>query len=103
MRLLVMFDLPTETAEDKRGYAEFRKFLVEDGYELEQFSVYSRVALSQQNAETHLGRLEKRLPHEGTVTAFLMTEKQYESRRILLDTGPPAHHVQQDVQLTLSL
>lgn len=28
MRIIVFFDLPTETAENKRHYREFRKFLI---------------------------------------------------------------------------
>ena len=29
MRMLVMFDLPTETPEDRRAYRRFRKTLIE--------------------------------------------------------------------------
>ena len=28
MRVIVFFDLPTETAEDKKEYRDFRKFLI---------------------------------------------------------------------------
>ena len=44
MRMLVMFDLPTGSKKERRSYADFRKFLIKDGYHMEQFSVYSRVA-----------------------------------------------------------
>lgn len=42
MRMLVMFDLPTGSKKERRSYADFRKFLIKDGYHMEQFSVYSR-------------------------------------------------------------
>ena len=31
MRILVFFDLPTETLEDRRNYRHFRKFLMSSG------------------------------------------------------------------------
>ena len=32
MRLLVMFDLPVITSEDKREYRKFKKYLEKNGY-----------------------------------------------------------------------
>ncbi|UQT38679.1 CRISPR-associated endonuclease Cas2 [Acidaminococcus intestini] len=32
MRLLVFFDLPTITAQDKREYRAFRKLLIKNGF-----------------------------------------------------------------------
>ena len=42
MRMLVMFDLPTETGEDRRNYRKFRKGLLENGFYMLQESVYCR-------------------------------------------------------------
>lgn len=88
MRLLVLFDLPTGSKKERKSYADFRKFLVKDGYHMEQFSVYSRVLLSRDSAETHLRRLRENLPSTGAVTVLTLTEKQYESREVLVDTRP---------------
>ena len=87
MRLLVMFDLPTGNAEERRTYAQFRKFLLEDGYRMEQYSVYSRVTLSRDNLDAHVERLRAHLPRVGMVTALTLTEKQYESREVLVHVG----------------
>lgn len=38
MRMLVLFDLPTGSKKERKSYAEFRKFLIKDGYHMEQFS-----------------------------------------------------------------
>ena len=46
MRLLVLFDLPTGSKAERRQYSEFRKFLIQDGYHMEQFSVYSRLLVN---------------------------------------------------------
>lgn len=86
MRLLVLFDLPTGSKKERRSYSEFRKFLVKDGYHMEQFSVYSRVLLSRDSAEAHLRRLKENLPLAGAITVLTLTEKQYESREVLVDT-----------------
>lgn len=52
MRLLVLFDLPTGSKAERRQYSEFRKFLIQDGYHMEQFSVYSRLLVTRESAAT---------------------------------------------------
>jgi len=86
MRLLVLFDLPTGSKTERKSYAKFRKFLIDDGYRMEQFSVYSRILLTRDSAKTHLQRLSQNLPAAGSVTVLELTEKQFESRRVLVDT-----------------
>ena len=88
MRMLVLFDLPTGSKKERKSYSSFRKFLVKDGYHMEQFSVYSRVLLSRDSADVHLRRLKENLPKAGAVTVLTLTEKQYEAREILIDTRP---------------
>lgn len=87
MRLLVMFDLPTGSKEERKSYSEFRKFLIEDGYQMEQFSVYSRVTLGRDSMNSHVERLKGNLPSAGRVVALVLTEKQYEDREVLVCTS----------------
>lgn len=100
MRLLVLFDLPTGSKAERKSYAAFRKFLIEDGYHMEQFSVYSRLLVTREAATTHIARLKRNLPVAGEVTVIQMTEKQYEDRLVLLSEHKevPAEH---GAQLTL--
>ena len=86
--MLVLFDLPTGSKIERRSYAEFRKFLIKDGYHMEQFSVYSRVLLSRDSADAHLKRLRANLPCAGVVTVLTLTEKQFENKEVLVDTRP---------------
>ena len=86
MRMLVLFDLPTGSKEERKSYAEFRKFLVKDGYHMEQYSVYSRILLSRDSLDAHLKRLKLNLPEAGAVTVLTITEKQFEDREVLVDT-----------------
>lgn len=87
MRLLVFFDLPMVSKAEKRAYVGFRRFLLNDGYGMIQFSVYGRI-LNGVDAETkHLKRLKANLPSAGSVRVMTVTEKQYAG--MLLLVGKP--------------
>ena len=86
MRLLVFFDLPVTTPAFKRAYVIFRRFLLKDGYDMIQWSVYGRVVNGADSAEKHLKRLAKNLPKEGSVRYLQLTEKQFTSMKLLVGT-----------------
>jgi CRISPR-associated protein Cas2 len=86
MRLVVLFDLPVAAKVDRQHYARFRKFLVEDGYSMMQFSVYSRVVVGLDGVDTHMKRLKANLPPRGHVRALAVTEKQYATMWFLVGT-----------------
>ena len=46
MRILVFFDLPTETADERKSYRKFRKLLITNGFIMMQESVYCRMVLN---------------------------------------------------------
>ncbi len=83
MRMLLMFDLPTETAEDRKNYRRFRKFLLSEGFLMHQYSVYSKLLLNGSAKRSILDRLTKNKPPSGKVTVLTVTEKQF-SRMIYL-------------------
>jgi CRISPR-associated protein Cas2 len=84
MRLIVFFDLPMVTKTEKRAYVQFRRFLINDGYDMIQWSVYGRI-LNGKDAETkHLARLSGNLPPEGSVRCMTVTEKQYAGIKLLV-------------------
>ena len=43
MRIIVMFDLPVITDKEKKTATKFRKFLLDEGFIMMQYSVYSRI------------------------------------------------------------
>ncbi len=86
MRILVFFDLPVKTKENKRNYVRFRKFLIEDGYDMLQFSVYGRIVNGEDSVDKHYKRLEKNLPPQGSVRFLQVTERQYAAMKLLV--GP---------------
>ena len=83
MRVLVMFDLPTETAENRRNYTKFRKYLIKSGFMMMQQSVYVRLALNQTNAKGMIDSVKKNKPSEGLVQILTITEKQYSKMEII--------------------
>jgi len=84
MRILVMFDLPVDTKEKRKQYTNFHKFLINDGYIMMQYSVYSRVTLNHDDMKKHIQRLIRNLPKYGSVRVLELTEKQYNSMKILV-------------------
>lgn len=77
MRVLVMFDLPTITTEDRRNYNKFRKGLLKNGFYMLQESVYCRMVLNQ-SAEKNIKEAVKKIkPPEGIVMMLSVTEKQF--------------------------
>lgn len=86
--LLVAFDLPVGTREQRKHAHDFREFLKDDGYLQVQWSVYARPCVSFARQETHLERLKKHLPPEGSVRAWFLTRVQWEAGFVI--HGAPA-------------
>lgn len=77
MWVFVHFDLPTETKKDRKIYGKFRKFLIEDGFIMMQYSMYARHCSSRENAEVHKKRVKLQLPPLGKVIVFEITDAQF--------------------------
>ena len=77
MRVIVFFDLPAETLENKRNYRQFRKFLIKKGFMMLQESVYCKIALNQTVANAIVGAVKSNKPDDGLVQMLVITEKQY--------------------------
>ena len=82
MWVIAMFDLPTFTPQDRKAYARFRKDLIEDGFTMMQYSVYSRHCASIENAEVHAKRMGERVPAAGEVRFLTITDKQFARIRV---------------------
>lgn len=74
---MVFFDLPTETKKERKAHSDFRKKLIKDGFTRMQFSVYKRHCASQENAQTHIQRVERFIPAKGHVVIMCITDKQF--------------------------
>lgn len=77
MWLFVMFDLPTNTKEERQIAHKFRQKLLADGFTMMQYSVYCRHCASDEYANVHLNRINKNMPDQGKVSILKITDKQY--------------------------
>lgn len=79
MWMLVMFDLPVMTKAERRAAAQFRHFLLDQGFEMSQYSIYLRFCSGKEQVEAHVKRIRSNLPKTGKVHVLPITDKQYES------------------------
>ena len=77
MRVVVFFDLPVLTEQNRREYRKFRTYLVQTGFLMVQESVYSKLAQNGTVADTILENIRKNKPSSGLVQVLRVTEKQY--------------------------
>jgi len=85
MRMLVFFDLPVVTKSERRAYTVFRRFLLNDGYDMIQFSVYGRILNGGDAADKHMKRL---------LMAIQENLAKYEQKFgpvEIIDPGTPVH------------
>lgn len=67
MRILVFFDLPVLSLEQRRDYRSFRKFLIKDGFIMLQESVYCKMVLNESAAKAVVEQVKKNRPEDGLV------------------------------------
>ena len=84
MRIIVFFDLPVTTVAKRKAANQFRHFLLKDGYQMLQLSVYSRIVKGRDALQKHHNRLCANLPQEGSIRCLEVTEKQFAAMKLLL-------------------
>ena len=84
MRVIVFFDLPVITPENRHNYSIFRKYLIKSGFIMQQKSVYSKLVLNLTNRDSIVKSIEKNKPPEGLVEVLTVTEKQYAKMEIII-------------------
>ncbi len=84
MRVLVFFDLPVMTGEQRNAYVTFRKFLLKSGFMMLQESVYCKLALNGTAVRSIVDNVHKNSPKEGLVQLLTVTEKQYAKMDLII-------------------
>lgn len=75
--VLVFFDLPVGTPDERKAATNFRKDLLKDGYIMVQFSVYARPCGSADRVETQVRRLKPKIPAKGEVRSLIISDAQW--------------------------
>lgn len=77
MWLFVFFDLPTSTKKERKKASKFRKNLLDDGFNMLQYSIYIRHCASSESADVHERRVKGFMNEYGHVSILRITDKQY--------------------------
>ena len=79
MWMIVLFDLPVLTKKERKAATKFRQFLLDQGFEMSQFSVYMRMCAGKEQAEARAKLVAQNAPATGKVHIVFITDKQYEN------------------------
>ena len=92
MRIIVFFDIPVKTPIQRKLAVQFRNYLLNDGFIMLQYSVYSRIIKGESSAIKHTQkihentrRIQQEAPVDSNIRVLTITEKQYGS--MLFITG----------------
>lgn len=77
MWMMVMFDLPTETHSQRKSATKFRNFLLDNGFEMVQFSVYVQFTGTWESSQKFVRAIKKNNPQYGDVNILFFTDKQF--------------------------
>ena len=84
MRLIVYFDLPVKTSDDRRRYNKFRNHLLRHGFIMLQKSVYSKIAVNATAAQAIKKDVMDHRPSQGNVQILSISEKQYQRIEVVV-------------------
>ena len=79
MWMMVLFDLPVIEKKERKEASDFRKFLLDEGFSMSQFSVYLKLLSGKEAVEQYMRKVFKALPNQGKVDIICITDKQYEN------------------------
>jgi CRISPR-associated protein Cas2 len=96
--VLVFFDLPVGTPEERRDATNFRKDLIKDGYMMVQFSVYARPCGTADRVETQVRRLKSKIPSKGEVRGLMISDAQW-GRMIIMRSQQKAEAEKMPAQM----
>jgi CRISPR-associated protein Cas2 len=77
MWMMVMFDLPVVTANQRRIATKFRNELGKEGFSMCQFSVYARFCGPRERTDRIYRKIEGLVPEAGKVDIIVFTDKQF--------------------------
>jgi CRISPR-associated protein Cas2 len=80
--MFVMFDLPVTTKPERKAAAKFRLWLLDQGWEMSQFSVYMRWCAGKEQGDRRLREVATNLPGTGKVHVLSVTDRQFEQMAV---------------------
>lgn len=87
MRLIVFFDLPMESDQNRRDYTRFHKFLIQNGFIMMQKSVYTKLVINNMTSAAVRKKVSENVPPKGIVELLEVTENQFSKIEYLVGEG----------------
>jgi CRISPR-associated protein Cas2 len=72
--LLLSFDLPRNTRDERKQAAKYQKRLVELGFMMKQFSLYEREVVTSQTRQRLIEILQNEIPDTGLITLYQLPD-----------------------------
>lgn len=76
--MFVMFDLPVKTKPQRKAAHNFRIYLLKQGFQMAQLSIYMKSCRDQVQVERITIQVSKAVPSNGRLDVITITDKQYE-------------------------
>ncbi|KAB1656983.1 CRISPR-associated endonuclease Cas2 [Pseudoclavibacter sp. CFCC 11306] len=78
--LLLMFDLPVVTKSQRREATQYRKMLLDFGFDQVQLSVYCKYVINASGLRSIVRPIKHQIPLEGQVRVLQLTDTQWASQ-----------------------
>ena len=101
MRLMLFFDLPSVTSEEKREYRHFVKFLEHEGFIRLQYSVFVKLVLNDGLADAAVNRVKRYKLPDGLVHILRLPESQYAAMECVFGEDPRFDELNTTVDLVV--
>ena len=81
--IMAMFDLPVLLEEERKEATRFRNALLDDGFIMIQYSVYSRPCVSLERMKKYYERVKSYAPTTGDIRLLFFTDKQWATSKLV--------------------
>lgn len=95
--ILLFFDLPALTSEDRREYNHFRKNMLKQGFLPMQESCYLKLIRNTASMEGHIASLRAVIPPRGNIVVLPMSLSEFRGMKCLLGELPDMEILTEDL------
>lgn len=101
--LMAMFDLPVLLEEERKEATRFRKALLDDGFIMIQYSVYSRPCVSLEKMMKYYERVKTYAPTTGDIRLLFFTDKQWGMSKLVCRAPKKLEKIPEQIEFFDSL
>lgn len=77
MWLVALFDLPVRTKAQRKLASDYRKYLLKQGFQMAQLSVYMKFCRDKEQADSITRACTAMVPEDGRLDILMITDRQY--------------------------